>query len=406
MSYVPNINEYIKDTTINRYDIINKMLEHNNPAFIFMSIIDKIDSNTLNECIAQVIEFGEEFDAVVIGNKVDLVSESIIFERAGMKQNEREGGGLGTKNKFKGKLSSGTGHGALKRLVGKGDNDDVTPGEWQQIGHIIAKMEGWNKRDYVGMMNFLNRSCQLYKIIKDTMLNDRRSIIAKKKYADANKPPQAPTSAPTSAPATTPPTDQKALPAGPAPKTALPAHVQEGIIVSYETYNKIFENNEKLKQVELLNMYDIIKLMMNILNQISDASVVSINNEIETIEKEEDVFYNDNAFLYEKYSKGEKAKIRYERGNGKGGLKQLVGLSVGDDLEDSHAVEIAKIINRKVGLDRKKYQGYVNYLGTSCKINDNIVMGYTKTLSGNIHKNSKLHKQINPPNQQPKQLNQ
>ena len=251
MGYVPNINEYIKDTTVSRYDIIEKMLEHENPAFIFMSILKHVDLKTLKESINQINDFGQEFDSIILCDE----NANLLIEK------------MGTRNKFEGKKARADGRGALKELIGKRDRDDVSGPEWQEIGHIISNMTGWNKRDYVGMMNFLDRSCQLFKIIKKELTNNKRSIRGKQIYQQhqqANKQ---------QLPANTQNVNQQQLP--------------ENKIFSFDEYSSVLEDSNKLQELSKLDMMDLIKVVMVLLDQSSDEDVASINNDIDCEESPE-----------------------------------------------------------------------------------------------------------------------
>jgi len=52
--------------------------------------------------------------------------------------------------------------GALKKLVGKDPDEELTTNDVKKLGKKIAKMDGTNKRKYVGIINFLGASCNIY----------------------------------------------------------------------------------------------------------------------------------------------------------------------------------------------------------------------------------------------------
>jgi hypothetical protein len=52
--------------------------------------------------------------------------------------------------------------GDLKKLVGKDPDEELTVNDAKKIGVKIAKMDGTDKRKYVGIMNFLGASCNIY----------------------------------------------------------------------------------------------------------------------------------------------------------------------------------------------------------------------------------------------------
>lgn len=66
------------------------------------------------------------------------------------------------------------GRGALKILVNKSPDQDLSPSECDKIGKIIASMEGEPKKYYVGMMNFLGAACRIHHEIKTSYMNSIR----------------------------------------------------------------------------------------------------------------------------------------------------------------------------------------------------------------------------------------
>ncbi len=52
--------------------------------------------------------------------------------------------------------------GDLKKLVGKDDDEELTVNDAKKLGVKIAKMEGEEKKKYVGIINFLGASCNIY----------------------------------------------------------------------------------------------------------------------------------------------------------------------------------------------------------------------------------------------------
>jgi hypothetical protein len=52
--------------------------------------------------------------------------------------------------------------GELKKLVGKDEDEELTVNDAKRLGNKIAAMDGENKRKYVGIMNFLGASCNIY----------------------------------------------------------------------------------------------------------------------------------------------------------------------------------------------------------------------------------------------------
>jgi hypothetical protein len=52
--------------------------------------------------------------------------------------------------------------GDLKRLVGKDPKEELTVKDAKRIGAKVANMEGEEKKKYVGIINFLGASCNIY----------------------------------------------------------------------------------------------------------------------------------------------------------------------------------------------------------------------------------------------------
>ncbi len=52
--------------------------------------------------------------------------------------------------------------GDLKKLVGKDDDEELTVNDAKRLGVKIANMDGEEKKKYVGIINFLGASCNIY----------------------------------------------------------------------------------------------------------------------------------------------------------------------------------------------------------------------------------------------------
>jgi hypothetical protein len=52
--------------------------------------------------------------------------------------------------------------GELKKLVGKDDDEELTVNDAKRLGVKIANMDGEDKKKYVGIINFLGASCNIY----------------------------------------------------------------------------------------------------------------------------------------------------------------------------------------------------------------------------------------------------
>lgn len=55
--------------------------------------------------------------------------------------------------------------GDLKKLVGKDEDEDLSVNDAKKLGVKIANMDGEDKRKYVGIINFLGASCNIYNTI-------------------------------------------------------------------------------------------------------------------------------------------------------------------------------------------------------------------------------------------------
>jgi hypothetical protein len=52
--------------------------------------------------------------------------------------------------------------GDLKKLVGKDEDEELTVNDAKKIGRKVANMEGEEKKKFVGIINFLGASCNIY----------------------------------------------------------------------------------------------------------------------------------------------------------------------------------------------------------------------------------------------------
>jgi len=386
MSHVPKLNDYIREYTTSRYNILNKMLEHKNPAFIFMSIIHRMDPIKFYEAIEYVKSYGPLVDIVYL----------------------TEGDASDKPYKDGGKIANSTGVDSLKKLVGKsGKGTELNDSEWEEIGRQIAGMEGYNKRDYVGMMNFLNTSCYMHSKIMNHLSNAIRRDIKSKRY-------QVPKTLKTKGrPKKEKPEEEKpqqqistseVVKDGQPNKVQAQAQVQtqpekinDSRVYTFGDYSRIIENREMVDKIsQFTELEDIVKLMAYSLTQLTDLQVSEIDDEIKDYDNDGDLGYeteDGKVFLpyielydsygnplTEDYSPAKKASIRQTRDNGKGGLKGLVGKNTGDDLEDNDLVSIARRMSGMDDSERGRYMGYVAFLGSSCPIFNYIRKGYLSTL--------------------------
>jgi len=65
--------------------------------------------------------------------------------------------------------------GRLKRLVGKEPDTYLDSADTKKIGLMIANMDGTNRRDYMGIINFLGASCRIHHELKEAYIEEVRS---------------------------------------------------------------------------------------------------------------------------------------------------------------------------------------------------------------------------------------
>ena len=387
--FVPNLDQYISESTISRCDILNKMLEHKNPAFIFMSILHRLDYDKFNESINYVRNYGHFMDLpFVILNEGDESSKSY---------------GKG------GKIANSTGVDSLKKLVGiTGKDTELSDSQWMEVGRKISEMEGYNKRDYVGMMNFLNTSCFMHSKIMNHLSNNLRKNVKdrarayqvpktiktkgrpKKKVEDAPEEEIKTSKVDIESQDDIQPQSQPQSQDDAQKQKQL---ISDGMVYNFDQFSKILENRKKVEELsDITHFDDVIKLMSYSLSQLTDLEVSDINDEIDDYNDDELSGYeNEDGTVFlpyielydsygnpltESYTKDQKKNIRFTRGGGKGGLKGLVGKDAGDDLEDSDLISIANRVKNMSDDERGRYMGYIAFLGSSCPIFNYIRRGY------------------------------
>jgi len=70
--------------------------------------------------------------------------------------------------------------GDLKKLVGKRPEEELTVNDAKKIGMRVAKMDGEQKQKYVGIINFLGASCDIYNELWKNYTKTRDSLDNKK----------------------------------------------------------------------------------------------------------------------------------------------------------------------------------------------------------------------------------
>jgi hypothetical protein len=70
--------------------------------------------------------------------------------------------------------------GDLKKLVGKRPEEELTVNDAKKIGNRVARMDGEQKQKYVGIINFLGASCDIYNELWKNYTRTRDSLDKKK----------------------------------------------------------------------------------------------------------------------------------------------------------------------------------------------------------------------------------
>lgn len=70
--------------------------------------------------------------------------------------------------------------GDLKKLVGKRPEEELTVNDAKKIGKRVARMEGEQKQKFVGIINFLGASCDIYGELWKNYTQTRDSLDNKK----------------------------------------------------------------------------------------------------------------------------------------------------------------------------------------------------------------------------------
>ena len=71
--------------------------------------------------------------------------------------------------------------GDLKKLVGKKPQEELTVNDAKKIGSRVARMEGDQKKKYVGIINFLGASCDIYNELWKNYKRTRDNLEREKK---------------------------------------------------------------------------------------------------------------------------------------------------------------------------------------------------------------------------------
>lgn len=71
--------------------------------------------------------------------------------------------------------------GDLKKLVGKRKDEELTVNDAKKIGSKIAHMDGKKKQKFVGIINFLGASCNIYNELWKNYTRTRDNLEKKEK---------------------------------------------------------------------------------------------------------------------------------------------------------------------------------------------------------------------------------
>tara|TARA_B100000287_G_scaffold426526_1_gene474592 strand:+ start:856 stop:1137 length:282 start_codon:yes stop_codon:yes gene_type:complete len=71
--------------------------------------------------------------------------------------------------------------GDLKKLVGKKPKEELSVNDAKRIGKKVANMDGEQKKKYVGIINFLGASCNIYNELWKNYTKTRDAKEAKEK---------------------------------------------------------------------------------------------------------------------------------------------------------------------------------------------------------------------------------
>lgn len=74
--------------------------------------------------------------------------------------------------------------GDLKKLVGKKKDEELTTSDAKKIGIKVANMDGLEKKKFVGIINFLGASCDIYNTLWKNYERTRDRKEGKKKKKD------------------------------------------------------------------------------------------------------------------------------------------------------------------------------------------------------------------------------
>jgi hypothetical protein len=70
--------------------------------------------------------------------------------------------------------------GDLKKLVGKKPSEELTVNDAKKIGSKVARMDGEKKQKFVGIINFLGASCNIYNELWKNYTRTRDNLEKKK----------------------------------------------------------------------------------------------------------------------------------------------------------------------------------------------------------------------------------
>ena len=440
-NYVPKVQDV---RTVTRYDILKQLLEHQNPAFVFYTVMSHLSPRKLNETVSLCERYGEMLRYIRSVCESDIIEDKA--NSTGHDSLSLLGGGYS-------RFTGGKGHSAYEK-----HNEAF----WKRVGEKIADMEGNDKRDYSGMMNLLQSSCYMHNVIMQNVADHTRNtyntpalIKDLDKHLASNSDTQIRTtkqalkrSEAAKKGAKTRKKNKKeqfkqdlinkALGGDEESKSYLRRWYRKDYdkYFNESLYKAIFngyslnEAKDSFKKMDsMTKLDDYVNMMSYALSQLSDEEVLDIDDELSNYNalspypdredggEDDDVegryapkatlmytsdYMFDNPVPYISLTNdydgmdnmyqpscsplGESHNSKFtdhpERGNGKGGLKSLVGKNAGDDLTDEDLLNIAARINslydsstfnaeggiEEYDPDFVQAMASVNFMGSTCLI--------------------------------------
>lgn len=309
-------------------DVIKMLIEHDSLSTFFIFAKHSVGDLVFEHSYNKTLQYSHVLDSLLPLNEATNINKPTVKEPYKDKVPNR-GGGVG----------------ALKELVGKGEDDVFDESDARKVGNMLSTMEGAEKRDFVGALNFLRASCTTYNLIHNKLTSNLKSIANRKNEFYINIP---------------------------------------NLLKESTQFDSILEHTQAL------TVEDQIKLSILLLNEMSDSDIVLLYNKLN--EQGEDNLTSESAPEESKPKSNHKTSVgtRDRQDNGRGGLKEIVGKGKDEYLEPSDSRAIASaIINEKDQRQKQLWLGYVSLLGAICPLARAMSEAYRKK------KSAAAKKQIN-----------